>query len=101
MLDTLSNSGIKHTVIYSGTQPSYHQRRDLEEGIRAPGNATAPAGVFHEYQLFTSGLILSLLITFFVLIPAVFLGATALSSIQSPLKTDGSRTFNAQDKKTQ
>jgi hypothetical protein len=42
-------------------------------------------GILADYQLLTPGLILSLLISFFVLVPALYAGINALSSIQAPL----------------
>ncbi|TFK43127.1 BIG/ATPase V1 complex, subunit S1 [Crucibulum laeve] len=65
-------------------------------------NTTLPeGGILKRYQLLTPGLITVLLISFFVLVPVVMLGVSALASIQNPLRTDIPKGFSAQDKKNQ
>jgi large-conductance mechanosensitive channel len=47
----------------------------------------------------TPGLIVTLLVSFFIIGPVVFLGISALASIQSPLRLDLPKGYNAQTKK--
>ena len=64
---------------------------------------TAPSsgGILKRYQLLTPGLIISLLVAFFVLVPIVFVGIQSLASIQSPVRLDAPKGFNAAEKKNQ
>ena len=68
----------------------------------APSNSTSPddGGILARYQLLTPGLIVSLLIAFFVLLPAVLISVQALASIQSPVRLDAPRGVT-QSKKNQ
>jgi hypothetical protein len=60
------------------------------------------AGILARYQLLTAPLITSLLIVFFVVVPAVMLGINALASIQAPrMEAPGAKGFNADAKKNQ
>ena len=54
-----------------------------------------------RYQLLTPGLILVLLVSLFILVPVIFLGVSALSSIQSPLTNEIPKGFSAEEKKNQ
>lgn len=64
--------------------------------------AAAPTGgVLKRYQLLTPGLIISLFVALFVLVPVVFMGISALSSIQSPVRSEAPKGFSAADKKNQ
>lgn len=61
----------------------------------------AGGGILKRYQLLTPGLILALLVVFFMLVPIIMLGVNVLASIQSPLRVEAPRSFNAKDKKNQ
>lgn len=63
--------------------------------------APTDGGILKRYQLLTPGLIISLLVAFFVLVPVVLMGVYALASIQSPVRLDAPKGFNAAEKKTQ
>lgn len=65
-------------------------------------NDTLPeGGILKRYQLLTPGLIMSLLVAFFLLVPGVLAGVSALASIRSPLRMEAPKAFNAQDRKNQ
>jgi len=51
--------------------------------------------------LLTPALISGLLITFFVLVPIVIFGVSALASIQSPLHVQVPKGYSADEKKNQ
>ncbi|KAI0786510.1 hypothetical protein C8Q75DRAFT_277893 [Abortiporus biennis] len=87
-----------HLVIYSSwNSPSSHKYRRAQAS-----NVAAPSGgVLQRYQLLTPGLIISLLIAFFVLVPGILLGVSALASIQSPLRGESAKGFSAIEKKNQ
>lgn len=63
--------------------------------------APSDGGILKRYQLLTPGLIISLAIAFFVLVPIVFFGISSLASIQSPVRLDAPKGFNAVEKKNQ
>jgi hypothetical protein len=77
----------------------------LFTGSAVPANGTVPAatagGLLARYQFFTTGLLTTLLITFFVLVPALFAGISALASIQASANMAAPKGFNADTKKTQ
>lgn len=69
----------------------------------AEGNSTVPknAGILKKYQILTPGLILTLLITFGLLLPGILVGFNALAAIQSPLRLDAPKAFDASSRKNQ
>ncbi|KAI0082878.1 hypothetical protein K474DRAFT_1655066 [Panus rudis PR-1116 ss-1] len=90
-----------HLVIYTGL-PS-PASRTLSRRQSEPGNGTVTlpdGGILKRYQLLTPGLIVTLLVTFFVLVPIIFLGINALASIQNPIRLDSTK-FDAVQKKNQ
>ena len=93
-----------YLVVYSGSPASMLHARQSSTGttfedIRV---AAAPSGgILKRYQLLTPGLILVLLIALFVLVPVIFFGVSALSSIQSPLTNEIPKGFSAEEKKNQ
>ncbi|KAL1712246.1 BIG/ATPase V1 complex, subunit S1 [Schizophyllum commune] len=122
MLEAITAKFPKHLVIYTGSTPSQHLTRRQydsaadqedpytnpfaelgEEPANVSQKAFAPpeGGILKKYQLLTPGLITSLLVVFFVLVPVMMAGIKALSSIQSPLRLDAPKGFNAQTKKQQ
>lgn len=119
-LDSLASLFPKHLIIFSGSPSSPFERRQSFEDTISEGdsllhdtpllypttfiqaNGTLPeGGILKRYQLLTPGLITSLLVALFVLLPVVLFGVSALASIQSPLRTEAPKGFNAQEKKTQ
>jgi len=111
-LEKITNAFSKHMVVYAGWSPVLQSRQDSENTpaleFVAPANPTSPSraaandgGILKKYQLLTPGLIISLFVTLFVLIPVVFLGITSLASIQSPVRLDAPKGFNAAEKKNQ
>ncbi|KAF7350888.1 hypothetical protein MSAN_01650900 [Mycena sanguinolenta] len=88
-----------HLIIYTGSSsPSFARRQAPITGSIA--NSTA-GGILAHYQLLTPGIIVSLLITLFVLLPIVMFGIQALASIQSPLRNEIPKGFDAVEKKHQ
>ena len=92
-----------YLVIYSGSPGSMlHAHQSASSVTFEPEVAAAPSGgILQRYQLLTPGLIVILLISLFILIPIVFVGVSALSSIQSPLTNEIPKGFSAEEKKNQ
>jgi len=67
----------------------------------AGNSISAKGGILTRYQLLTPGLIITLFVTFFLLVPIVLFGISALASIQSPLRVESPKGYNAQEKKNQ
>ncbi|KAI0829257.1 hypothetical protein BC628DRAFT_1359797 [Trametes gibbosa] len=105
-LTKIESAFSNYLVIYSGSPASLlHSRQSTIsstfDAAAAPGDSIVSGGILKRYQLLTPGLILALLIAFFVLLPIVFIGVQALASIQSPLTNDIPKGFNAEEKKNQ
>ncbi|KAK0453063.1 hypothetical protein EV421DRAFT_1701300 [Armillaria borealis] len=103
-LSTLPYS--QHLTIYStSVLPTHHKRQspDSPPVLDLPSTSVAPpkGGILARYQLLTPGLILVLLIVVGVLLPIIYFGIQALASIQSPVRMDAPKGFNAADKKNQ
>ena len=96
----------EHLAIYS-SDSSHLMRRQLEETsdsgslFSAPNHAVVDGGVLKRYQLLTPGLIVTLGMVLFVLVPIIVLSVNALATIQSPLRAEAPRSFSAKDKKNQ
>lgn len=82
-------------------------RRQFEETTGSsplfspPSDVVADGGILKRYQLLTPGLILTLIVVFFVFVPIIVLGVNALAGIQSPIRAEAPRSFSAKDKKNQ
>jgi len=106
IMESVASSFPDHLIIYS-SDPARFTRRQLEEDtssgllFSAPNHTAADGGILKRYQLLTPGLILTLMVVFFVLVPIIVLSVNALASIQSPLRTEAPRSFSAKDKKNQ
>ncbi|KAG6874018.1 hypothetical protein C0995_007975 [Termitomyces sp. Mi166 len=115
-LEYLSSTYPKHLIVYFGTSPAtfsvqHGSRQHIDdetltwpvlESVFAPSNTTlAQGGILKRYQLLTPGLITSLLVVFFILLPVLSFGFKALASIQSPLETEAPNKFSADEKKRQ
>ena len=111
-LDKVANTFSKHMVVYTGWNPLLQSRQESEDApaleFIAPASPASPSkaaasddGILKRYQLLTPGLIISLFVALFVLIPIVFLGITSLASIQSPVRLDAPKGFSAAEKKNQ
>ncbi|KAK0242201.1 hypothetical protein EDD85DRAFT_946346 [Armillaria nabsnona] len=103
-LSTLPYS--QHLTIYStSVLPTHHKRQspDSPPVLDLSSTSVAPpkGGILARYQLLTPGLILVLLIVVGVLLPIIYFGIQALASIQSPVRMDAPKGFNAADKKNQ
>lgn len=104
----LTSTFPNHLVIYSSSsRTSKVLRRQAEldpaynSPFAAPNTTLTEGGILKRYQLLTPALITSLLVVFFVFIPIVMLGVNALNSIQSPIRTEAPKYFNAQERKDQ
>lgn len=119
-LTRLATAFPKHLVVYAGWSPTYERRQYYEEdddasldlfdfidmpavptGVSVRKAVPSNAGILKRYQLLTPGLILSLLVVLFVLIPILYLSVSALASIQSSVRSDAPKGFNAVEKKNQ
>lgn len=113
-LEKLAGQTSNHLVIYTGSalpqakrqfEPEFDSFDDDDEDSSMFNSNTvaAPAdgSILQRYQLLTPALILTLLIVFFVMIPVLVLGITALASIQSPLRTEAPKGYGAHEKKVQ
>jgi UPF0716 family protein affecting phage T7 exclusion len=97
------------TVLSSFSEHHYARlaRRQLEEPqIEADVPVLRLAesnkgGILARYQLLTPGLITTLLVVLFILLPIMYFGISALASIQSPVRMDAPKGFSATDKKRQ
>ncbi|KAL5527030.1 hypothetical protein ACEPAG_5821 [Sanghuangporus baumii] len=110
-LEKIESTFPNHLMIYTGSlspsSSSVVSKRQAEAipdrpFAYAPSNSTSPddGGILARYQLLTPGLIVSLLIAFFLLLPIVLLSVQALASIESPVRLDAPRGVT-QSKKTQ
>jgi len=96
-LERIERAFPRHLVVLAGSR-----RQDDSAPEPAPSPAPAPAGgILARYQLLTPALISGLLLTFFVLIPIVLFGVSALASIQSPLRVHPPKGYSADEKKNQ
>jgi len=114
-LETIASLSPKHLVIFTGL-PSHLSARqvptssefDSPSSTSVPAIASAPnstvledGGILKRYQILTPALITTLLVTFFILVPIIMFGVSALASIQSPLSSEVPKGFDAQEKKVQ
>ncbi|KAG0698273.1 hypothetical protein DFH29DRAFT_942200 [Suillus ampliporus] len=96
-----------HLVLYTGS-PLDHQRRQLpppsefDSTYTLPDDSTvADGGIFKRYQLFSTPLLVALLVVFFIIVPIIMLAVSALASLQSSVRLDVPKGYHAQEKKTQ
>ncbi|KAJ7599119.1 hypothetical protein C8J56DRAFT_915890 [Mycena floridula] len=95
---SLSTLPLDHLVVYAGSEPVV-VKRDLGLAALAPRKQ---GGILHRYQLLTPGIILTLLVFLFLLLPIVIFGIRTLASIQSPLiRGEVPKGYSAADKKNQ
>jgi hypothetical protein len=119
-LESLAAEFPNHLVIYTGSPlpfSAFSKRQATDTPDRpildmssqplafsasAAANTTLPSGgILKRYQILTPGLITILLVVFFIFMPVLLLGMNALASIQNPVRTDVSKSFNAQERKNQ
>jgi len=113
-LSTFTSAFHHHLIVYAGSPLSsspFFKRQAADvpdrpildfEGVDSYDNTTLPeGGILKRYQLLTPALISTLLVSFFILVPVLFFGLTALASVQNPVRSDVSKTFNAQERKNQ
>ncbi|KLO17505.1 hypothetical protein SCHPADRAFT_164240 [Schizopora paradoxa] len=90
LISSVSTMSPNSLFVFTGSVPfmaSELKKRQLDStpfGF-APSNSTTTGGILARYQLLTPGLILTLAVAFFVALPIVFVGISALSQIQSPV----------------
>lgn len=94
-----------HLIVYSSDSSRFTRRQleevDLSSLFSAPSDAVADGGILKRYQLLTPGLILTLIVVFFVFVPIIVIGVNALAGIQSPIRVEAPRSFSARDRKNQ
>ncbi|CAK5266606.1 unnamed protein product [Mycena citricolor] len=104
-LALLAKTFPNHLVIYTSSSPSSLAKRAdtvLGSVIQAPSaKPKTKGGVLARYQLLTPGLIVTLFVAFFVLVPIFMAGFSALASIQSSVQTSTPKSFDAAAKKNQ
>ncbi|EJF63133.1 hypothetical protein BD309DRAFT_945329 [Dichomitus squalens] len=102
-LSKIENIFSDYLVIYAGAPGSSLGVRQSSSSstFDAEVVASPSGGILKRYQLLTPGLILVLLVSLFILVPVIFLGVSALSSIQSPLTNEIPKGFSAEEKKNQ
>ena len=118
-LESLAAEFPDHLIIYTGSPlfSAFSKRQAVEIPDRpildissqpltfsasAAANTTLPSGgILKRYQILTPGLITILLVVLFVFVPVLLVGMNALASIQNPVRTDVSKSFNAQERKNQ
>jgi hypothetical protein len=102
-LDLIASVFQTHLVIFTGSASRFSRRQidhpsDVFDDFQ--DDPTFPdGGILKRYQLLTPGLIITLLVAFFIIVPVVLLGVSALASIQSPLRLEPPKGYNAQAKK--
>ncbi|KAH9843651.1 vacuolar ATP synthase subunit S1-domain-containing protein [Rhodofomes roseus] len=101
---TLAETFPSHLVVYAGWHPSLYARQSSPFASNLTSTAafaTPSGGILARYQLLTPGLILALAVGFFILVPIVLMGVSALASIQSPLQGEAPKGYIASEKKNQ
>jgi len=93
-LEKVERAYPRHLVILAGSL-----RQD--DPAPAPSPSAPAGGILARYQLLTPALITGLLLAFFVLVPIVLFGVSALASIQSPLRVQAPKGYSADEKKNQ
>ncbi|KAF8161775.1 vacuolar ATP synthase subunit S1-domain-containing protein [Mycena galopus ATCC 62051] len=103
-LAALASMFPNHLVIYTASSAPALARRQtplLANTILNTNANSTTGGILAHYQLLTPGIISGLLVSLFVLLPIVMFGIQALASIQSPLRNEIPRGFDAAEKKNQ
>ncbi|KAH9037644.1 hypothetical protein EDB85DRAFT_590681 [Lactarius pseudohatsudake] len=93
-LERIERTFPRHVVVFAGS-------RRQDDSAPEPAPSHPAGGILARYQLLTPALISALLLTFFVLIPIVLFGVSALASIQSPLHVNAPKGYSADEKKNQ
>jgi hypothetical protein len=93
-LEKIERDYPRHLVILAGS-------RRQDDPAPAPSPSAPVGGILARYQLLTPALITGLLLAFFVLVPVVLFGVSALASIQSPLRVQAPKGYSADEKKNQ
>ncbi|KAJ7645949.1 vacuolar ATP synthase subunit S1-domain-containing protein [Mycena polygramma] len=100
-LATLAATFPNYLIIYTGSSSPSFAKRAAPMAVTSTRNGTSTGGILAHYQLLTPGIITTLLITFFILVPVIMVGIQSLVSIQSPLRNEIPKSFDAAEKKNQ
>ena len=105
-LATLAEAFPNHLAVYAGWHPALYARQSSPFASTSNHTYTAAfapptGGILARYQLLTPGLILSLAVGFFLMVPIVLAAISALASIQSPLQGQAPKGYIASEKKNQ
>ncbi|KAF8489372.1 hypothetical protein F5888DRAFT_1201376 [Russula emetica] len=95
-LERIGRAYPRHLVILAGSR-----RQDGPAPVPSGSPSPPEGGILARYQLLTPALITGLLLVFFVLVPIVLFGVSALASIQSPLRVQPPKGYSADEKKNQ
>lgn len=96
-----------HLVLYTGSPSEYSRRQfspssEFDSTYAPPDNSTlSDGGIFQRYQLFSSPLLVALIVVFFIIVPIIMLAVSALASLPSSVRLDAPKGYNAQEKKAQ
>ncbi|KAG1811232.1 uncharacterized protein BJ212DRAFT_1375786 [Suillus subaureus] len=96
-----------HLVLYTGSPLEHHRRQllppsEFDSTYAPPDNSTlSDGGIFKRYQLFSTPLLVALLVVFFIIVPVIMMAVSALASLQSSVRLDAPKGYHAQEKKTQ
>jgi hypothetical protein len=96
-----------HLVLYTGSPLEHHRRQlltpsEFDSAYAPPHNSTlSDGGIFKRYQLFSTPLLVALLVVFFIVVPIIMMAVSALASLQSSVRLDAPKGYHAQEKKTQ
>ncbi|KAG2038493.1 hypothetical protein BDR03DRAFT_1091126 [Suillus americanus] len=105
-IEKIDTAFTSHLVLYTGSPLEHHRRQLLPpsgfDSTYAPGNSTlSDGGIFKRYQLFSTPLLVALLVVFFIIVPVIMMAVSALASLQSSVRLDAPKGYHAQEKKTQ
>jgi len=92
-LERIGRNYPRHLVILAGSR--------RQDGPAPVPSGSPEGGILARYRLLTPALITGLLLVFFVLVPIVLFGVSALASIQSPLRVQPPKGYSADEKKNQ
>ncbi|KAJ8508433.1 hypothetical protein ONZ45_g9289 [Pleurotus djamor] len=101
-LASIAESFPEYVVVYAGSRSALSKRQAVSETVQEPAKVALPSGgIFKRYQLLSPALISVLLVSFFILFPLLFVGISALSSIQSPLRVEAPKGYSDKERKNQ
>jgi hypothetical protein len=108
LLEEITTPFPNHLIVYTGSSPESTAQHFKRQTPTLPSlqasSSTKPlkSGILHHYQILTPGLIVSLGLVIFLLLPILTISLRALASIQSPsIGAGAAKSFSASEKKNQ